>query len=99
GAVSVTVPPQIVAEALGTVNPAGRVSVNDTPVSASTLLAGLVIVKVRLVVAPSAIEFGLNALAIDGGVITFIDAFEVLLGPPSFELASTLLFFPPAVTA
>src|SRR6266853_736268 len=51
GAVVVKVPPQTVAEALATVRPVGSVSVKATPVSGSTFAAGLVMVKVREVVA------------------------------------------------
>src|SRR5579859_1884392 len=54
GDVVVSVPPQTVEEELATVSPVGSVSVNATPFRASVLAAGLVIVKVREVVAFSA---------------------------------------------
>src|SRR5437868_561389 len=59
GAVVVTVPPQMPAEAFATVNPVGSVSVKATPVRATALAPGLVIVNVNEVVAPSEIVFGL----------------------------------------
>src|SRR5439155_8795264 len=86
GAVVVNVPPHTVAEALATVSPVGSVSVKATPVSGSTLAAGLVIVKVSEVVAFSAILLGLNTLAIDGGASTFTLAVAVPPVPPSVEV-------------
>jgi len=86
GFVVVSVPPQTVAEALATVRPVGSVSVKATPVSGSTLAAGLVIVNVSDVVAFRAILFGLNALAIDGGASTFTLAVAVPPVPPSVEV-------------
>ena len=86
GAVVVSVPPQTVAEALATVRPVGSVSVNATPVSGSTLPAGLVMVNVRDVVAFRAIEVGLNALAIEGGASTLIDAVAVPPAPASVDV-------------
>ena len=71
GEVVVSVPPQTVAEALATVRPVGRVSVNATPESATVLAAGFVMVKVSEVVAFSAIVDGLNTFAIDGGATIF----------------------------
>ena len=65
----VSVPPQTVVVPVATVNPAGSVSVNATPVSAVPAL-GLVIVNVSEVVAFSGIVVGLNAFAIDGGAMT-----------------------------
>src|SRR5262245_10712614 len=70
GAVVVTVPPQITADAFATVRPVGRVSVNATPFNGSTLAPGLVMVNVSEVVAFKAIVDGLNAFAIDGGAST-----------------------------
>ena len=67
GAVVVTVPPQSVADALPTVSPVGSVSVKATPVNDKALAAGLVMVKVKEVVAFSAMAAGLNALAMEGG--------------------------------
>ena len=86
GAVVVSVPPQTVTEAFATVNPVGSVSVKATPVSGSTLAAGLVIVKVNEVVAFNAIVEGLKTLAIDGGASTLMLAVAVPPVPPSVEV-------------
>ena len=86
GAVVVSVPPQTVAVELATVRPVGRVSVKATPVSGSTLAAGLVIVKVNEVVAFNAIVEGLKTLAIDGGASTLMLAEAVPPVPPSVEV-------------
>src|SRR5437899_9736137 len=98
-AVVVSVPPQTVDEALATVRPTGSVSENATPVSATVLAAGFVIVKVSDVVAFIAIVDGLKALTIDGGATTVNTA--VLLTapvPPSVEvIAPVVLLFVPAV--
>jgi len=97
GAVVVKVPPQIVAEALATVRPVGRVSVNATPVRATVFAAGFVIVKVSEVVAFSEMLDGLNTLAIDGGATTLTLAEAVPPVPPSVELTlPVVLFFVPA---
>ena len=45
GLVVVNVPPHTVAEAFATVRPVGSVSLNPTPVSATVLTAGLVMVS------------------------------------------------------
>src|SRR5258706_601745 len=97
GAVVVSVPLHVVADPLVTVSPAGRVSVNATPVSGSALAAGLVMVKVSEVVAFSAIEAAPKALTSTGGPTTVMLAFDVLPVPPSVEVTCTLLFFTPAV--
>jgi hypothetical protein len=99
GAVVVSVPPHTVAVALATVSPVGSVSVNDTPVSATVLAAGFVIVNVKDVVAFSAIEVGLNTLAIDGGAITVNTAVLLVAPvPPSVEVtAPVVLFLLPAL--
>src|SRR5690349_2875182 len=99
GEVNVTVPPQTVALALGTVNPVGSVSVNDTPVNATVLPAGLVTVNVSAVVALSAMAAGLKALARDGGNTTEIEAEAVPPVPPSVEVTGPAVLFcvPPAV--
>src|SRR5262245_28919998 len=93
GAVVVTVPPQIVAEALPTVNPVGSVSVKLTPVSETVLAPGLVMVKVSEVVAFSAIVFGVKTLAIDGGATTLIEADAVPPVPPWVELTLPVVLF------
>src|SRR5438105_2264060 len=98
GAVAVNVPPHTVAEALATVNPVGSVSVNATPVSGSTLAAGLVIVNVSEVVAFNAMVLGLNTLAVEGGASTFTLAEAVPPVPPSVEVTfPVVLSFCPAV--
>src|SRR6266852_5896296 len=99
GAVVVSVPPHTVADALATVSPVGSVSVNATPVDATVLAAGWVMVNVSDVVAFKAIVVGLKTLAIDGGATTVRIA--VLLTapvPPSVELtAPVVLLLLPAV--
>lgn len=98
GAVVVNVPPQTVLVLLATVKPEGNVSVNATPLRATVLATGLVIVKVSEVVAFNAIVAGLNALAIEGGATTVTLAEAAVPLPPSFELtALVVLFFNPAV--
>jgi len=72
---------------VATINPVGRLSLKATPVSTTVLAAGLVMVKVSVLVPFSGIEVGLNALAIEGGATTA--RFAVLLVvpvPPSVEL-------------
>lgn len=64
-----------------TVKPAGSVSLIATPVRATVLAAGLVIVKSRDDVAFKAIETGLNAIATDGGAFTI--RLTVLLTAPA----------------
>jgi len=98
GAVVVTVPPQTDADALATVSPVGRVSVNATPVSGSTLAEGFVIVKVSDVVAFVAIVEGLKTLAIEGGASTLRVAEAVPPVPPSVEATfPVVLLLLPAV--
>src|SRR5437016_807594 len=71
-AVAVVVPPQVLLRPFGvaTTSPAGNVSVNATPVSATVFAAGLVIVKVRLVVPFTGIAAAPNALLMLGGATT-----------------------------
>jgi hypothetical protein len=98
GLVVVKVPPHTVVDALATVSPVGSVSLNATPVSATALAAGLVMVKVNEVVAFSAIVEGLNILAIEGGATTLMLAEAVPPVPPSVEVTfPVVLFFCPAV--
>ena len=99
GAVVVRVPPQTVADAFATVNPTGNVSLNATPVSATVLAAGLVMVNVSDVVALRAIVDGLKTLAIDGGATTVsIAVLLVVPVPPSVEVtAPVVLLLLPAV--
>src|SRR5882757_9445802 len=65
-ATAVAVPPQVFERPFGveTTSPVGNVSVNATPVSATVFAAGLVMVKVRVVVPFSGIVVGLKALEI-----------------------------------
>jgi hypothetical protein len=101
-AVAVAVPPQVLVNPLGvaTTIPAGNVSVNATPVSATALAAGFVIVKVSEVIPFRTTVVGLNALAIDGGATTLMDAEAVPPVPPSVEVtAPVVLFFVPAVAS
>jgi len=65
-------PPQLPVKPLGvaTASPAGRVSVNATPVSAMVLAAGLVMVKLKLVDPFSEMLAAPNALVIVGGWTT-----------------------------
>jgi hypothetical protein len=99
GLVVVSKPPQvIVGPDVTTVKPAGSVSVNPTPVSA-TVEFGLVIVNVRVEVLPGIMIVGLNAFAIAGGATTVIVA--VLLAPPVPPFVAltvpVVLSFTPAV--
>ncbi len=93
GAVVVNVPPHTVAVLLATVRPAGKVSVKATPLRATLFAAGLVMVKVREVVAPVEIAEGLNALAMEGGATTVMLAEAVLPAPPSLELTGLVVLF------
>lgn len=93
GAVVVSVPPQTVAVALATVSPVGKVSVNATPVSASTFAAGLVMVNVSEVVPFTLIDAGLNTLAMDGGASTLMLAEAVPPDPPSVEVTALVVLF------
>lgn len=93
GVVVVKVPPQAVAVLLVTVNPAGRTSVNATPASATVLVAGLVMVKLSEVAAFTAMELGLNVLAMDGGATTVMLAEAALPLPPSLEVTALVVLF------
>ena len=92
-AVAVIVPaPQVPARPFGveTTNPAGRVSVNATPVSAIDALA-LVIVKVSEVEPARPIEAAPKAFAMLGGVPTLKIAVAVLPVPPFVELTAPVV--------
>src|SRR5438874_13571504 len=92
GAVVVNVPPHTVAEALATVKPVGSVSVNATPVKATVLAAGLVMVNVSEVVAFSAMVEGVNTFAIDGGATTVrVAVLLVVPVPPSVEVIALVV--------
>src|SRR6202045_3774575 len=98
-AVAVMVPlPQepVILGVAATTSPAGRVSLKPTPLSALAVF-GLVMVKLRVLLAFNAMLVGLKALLIVGGATTVRLAFDVLPFPAFVELAVTLLFFTPAV--
>ena len=80
---------------VATINPAGKVSLNPTPVSAVVLLFWMV--KVSEVEAFTAMLAAPKALMITGGPTTVTDAVETLPLPASVELTWTLLVFAPAV--
>src|SRR5947208_16424 len=67
---------------LATVRPAGRLSTNPTPVRATVLAAGLVIVNCSCVVPLSGSGAGLKLLLITGGAITVRLAMAAGPGPP-----------------
>ena len=99
-ATAVAVPPQVLLSPLGvaTTIPAGNVSVNATPVSATVLAAGFVMVKVSEVVPFNGIAVAPKALAIDGGATTLMLAEAVPPVPPSVDVTlPVVLFFCPAV--
>ena len=93
GEVVVSVPPQSGVEVFATVSPVGNVSVKATPVSASTLAAGFVIVKVSEVVPFTGIVDGLKTLAIDGGASTLMLVEAVPPVPPSVEVTLPVVLF------
>jgi hypothetical protein len=93
GLVVVSVPPQVEADAEATVRPAGSVSVKATPVSATELAAGSVMVKVSELVAPVAMLAGLNDLAMVGGATTARLAEAVPPVPPSVEVTEPVVLF------
>jgi len=99
-ATAVAAPAQVLVKPFGvaTTIPAGKMSVTATPVKATVLAAGLVMVNVRLVVPFSGIVLAPNALAIDGGATTLIVAVATLPVPPSVDVTLlVVLFCVPAV--
>ena len=94
-AVAVAVPPQVLVKPFGvaTTSPAGNVSVKATPVSATALAAGFVMVKVSVETPFTAIAVGLKALAIEGGATTLMDAEAVPPVPPSTEVTCPVVLF------
>ena len=99
-AVAVTTPPQVFVSPFGveTTSPAGNVSVNATPVSATEFAAGLVIVNVSVEIEFTETVLGANAFAITGAVTTPRLAEAVPPVPPSTEVTfPVVLFFEPAV--
>jgi hypothetical protein len=98
-ATTVVTPAQVFVRPFGvaTTKPVGSVSVNATPVSATALATGLVIVKVSDVVPFSGIAAAPKALAIDGGATTLIEAEAVPPVPPWVEVTlPVVLFWVPA---
>jgi hypothetical protein len=91
GAVVVSVPPHTVDVPLATVSPVGSVSVNATPVRVTPEF-GFVMVNCNEVVAFSTIVFGLNALAMLGGLATVRFAVAVFPVPPLVELTFPVVF-------
>src|SRR5215510_7295685 len=101
-AAAVTVPPQVLLTpgVLATCNPFVSVSLNAIPFSALVLAAGLVIVKVTVVVPFRETLAAPNALLIVGGATIFIRAVLLVVPvPPSVELIApvVLLASPAAV--
>ncbi len=99
-------PPQLPARPLGvdTTKPAGRESVNATPVRGTPF--GLLIVKLRVVVPPTPMDAAPNTFVMTGGVglgggagRTVTEATDVLPVPPSEEPTVALLVFTPVVVA
>jgi hypothetical protein len=86
------VPPQVLVAPGGdaTTTPAGKLSVNPIPVSA-TFVFGLAMLKVKVLVAPTRIVVGLNALLMVGGVATVRVAVAAAPLPPSVELTGPVL--------
>lgn len=67
-------PPQLLTLSAGvaaTSIPAGKLSVNETPLSGTVLAAGLVIVNVSVEFPPGDMNVGVKAFAITGGATTF----------------------------
>jgi hypothetical protein len=92
-------PPQVPVKPFGveTVNPAGKGSEKPTPVSAIEVF-GLVTLKLRLVLPPTAIDIAPKLLVMEGGFATVRLAVEVLPLPPLVdETVTELLFVPGAV--
>src|SRR5260370_14199384 len=94
-ATAVATPPQVLVSPLGvaTTSPAGKVSVKATPVSATALAPGLVMVKVSEVVPLSGRLAAPNALAIDGGATPLILAEAVPPVPALVHVTFPVVFF------
>lgn len=89
----VSVPPHTVVVAFATDSPAGKTSVNATPVRATVFTAGLAMVKPSDVVAFTAMELGAKLLAITGGATTIILAEAATPAPPSLEVITLVVLF------
>jgi hypothetical protein len=92
-AVAVTVPPQVFESdgVVATTNPAGKLSVNASPVSAR-LVFGLLMLNVSEVVPPVGTDAAPNALVMDGGVATVRFAVAVLPVPPLVDVIAPVVF-------
>jgi hypothetical protein len=93
-AIAVATPPQVLVRALGvaTTSPAGKLSVNATPVSEIALLAGFVIVNVSDVDPFKGMAAAPNDLVIVGGVATVRFAVAVFPVPPFVEETAPVVF-------
>src|SRR5277367_504003 len=101
-AVAVMVPEShvpVITLGVETTNPAGRVSVKAIPVKLPVFGAGLVTLKLRLVLPPTGIVAAPKLLLMDGGAKTVVLAVAVLLAPPLLSVMVTELFCTPAVVA
>ena len=87
-AVAVKVPPQVLVAlgVLATCTPVGKVSLTARPVRITVLPVGLVMVRVRVEVPPTAMLLGEKALVIVGGISTDKVAEAVPPVPPFVEL-------------
>ena len=65
---------------------------NPTPVNATVLTSGFVMVNVSVDVPPAPIGFNENDLLMDGGAMTFNVADAVLPVPPLVEVTASLVF-------
>jgi len=92
-AVAVNVPPQVllVFGTLATTTPLGNVSLTATPVRATVLAAGLVMVRVRVDVPPTRMPVGPNALTMVGGATAVNAAEAVVPVPPFVELTAPVV--------
>lgn len=85
---TVKVPPHTLLVPLGMVSPAGKTSVNATPVSATVLPAGLARVKLKTLVAFTLMAVGLNALEIEGGNVPAVILMEAVALLPVVAMES-----------
>ena len=94
-AAAVVVPPHELFRPLGEAMriPEGSVSVKVTPVSATVLAAGFVIVKLKVEIPAGAIPLGVNTLAIAGGATTVMLADAVPPAPPCVDVTLLVVLF------
>jgi len=90
---AVKVPPQVllVFGTVATTTPLGNVSLTATPVRATVLAAGLVMVRVRVEVPPTRMGEVPNALAMVGGATAVKVAVAVRPVPPFVELTAPVV--------